>query len=193
MKKRLFFILLATEILLIILNMILAYIVTPDLSYVAGTWLSEIIGNVWIGETLIVLFRMALVFAWSYYSLFVYKTVYTKKTKFTEYFSFLAYERYDKFLTGIRPKHINHIFAACGFAAPFALIAWRFVITVEWILCVIDRSLYVDFWRFTDKYLFIDPETLASLIGCVTAVIYWYLAEHKNSNKAAEERETIEE
>ena len=192
MKKRLFFILLTIEILLIILNMILAYTVTPDLSYVAGTWLSEIIGNAWVGETVQTFFQVALVFAWSYYSLFVYKTVYTKKTKFTEYFSFMTYERYDKFWTGIWPKHINHLFAACGFAAPFATIASRLVSTVEWTLCVIDRSLYVDFWTFTDKYLFGNPQFVASAAVCITMVIYWYRAEHKKSNDAAKESEITE-
>ncbi len=185
MKKRLFFILLITKIVLVVSNMILAYIVTPDLSHVAGTWLSELIGNVWIGETVPILFRIVLVFGWFYYSLFVYKTVYTKKTKFMEYFSFLAYERYDKFWTGIWPKHISHIFAAVGFAAPFALIAWRMFITVEWILCAIDPSLYVDFWRFTEKDMFIKPENLVSLIVCLAMVAYWYRAEHKKSNAAA--------
>lgn len=186
MKKRLFFILLATEIVLIISNMILAYTVTPDLSYVTESWLFGIIGNAWIGETVTVFFTVALVFAWFYYSLFVYKTVYTKKTKFTEYFSFMTYERYDKFWTGIWPKHINHVFAACGFAAPFALIASRLVSTAEWILMAIKPSLYIDFWRFTDKYLFINPETLASAIVVMIMVIYWYIAEHKKSNNAAE-------
>lgn len=187
MKKRLFFILLITKIVLVVSNMILAYIVSPDLSHVAGTWLSELIGNVWIGETVPILFRIALVFGWFYYSLFVYKTVYTKKTKFTEYFSFLAYERYDKFWTGILPKHINHIFAACGFAAPFALIAWRMFLTAEWILCAIDPSLYVEFWRFTEKDMFIKPETIVSIIVCLTMVAYWYRTEHKKSNAAAPE------
>jgi len=187
MKKRLFFILLITKIVLVVSNMILAYIVSPDLSHVEETWLTKLIGNAWIGESLPTLFRIALVFGWFYYSLFVYKTVYTKKTKFTEYFSFLAYERYDKFWTGILPKHINHIFAACGFAAPFALIAWRMFLTAEWILCAIGPSLYVEFWRFTEKDMFIKPETIVSIIVCLTMVAYWYRAEHKKSNAAASE------
>ena len=116
MKKRLFFILLITEIVLIVSNMILAYIVSPDLSSVSETWLTKSIGNAWIGESLQTLLIIAFSFGWFYYSLFIYKTVYTKKTKFTEYFSFLSYERYDKFWTGVLPKHVNHIVAACGFA-----------------------------------------------------------------------------
>lgn len=187
MKKRLFFILLITKIVLVVSNMILAYISSPDLSHVEETWLSELIGNAWIGEIVPTLFKAVLVFGWFYYSLFVYKTVYTKKTKFTEYFSFLAYERYDKFWTGFWPKHINHIFAACGFAAPFALIASRMFLTVEWILIAIDPSLYVEFWRVTEKGMFIKPENIVSIIVCLIMVAYWYRAEHKKSNAAAPE------
>lgn len=187
MKKRLFFILLITEIVLIVSNMILAYIVSPDLSSVTETWLTKLIGNAWIGESLQTLLIIAFSFGWFYYSLFIYKTVYTKKTKFTEYFSFLSYERYDKFWTGVLPKHVNHIVAACGFAAPFALIASRMLTTVEWTLCAIDTDLYVDFWRLTEKDMFMKPEDLVSIIVCLLMVAYWYRAEHKKSNAAASE------
>ena len=167
--------------------MILAYIVSPDLSSVTETWLTKLIGNAWIGESLQTLLIIAFSFGWFYYSLFIYKTVYTKKTKFTEYFSFLSYERYDKFWTGVLPKHVNHIVAACGFAAPFALIASRMLTTVEWTLCAIDTDLYVDFWRLTEKDMFMKPEDLVSIIVCLLMVAYWYRAEHKKSNAAASE------
>lgn len=180
MKKAKFWILISIYLCLAFADGALTYINTPDLSS-EGNPLVAKLGLGWGALAIANIAVFALYFAGAYYTYFKYKTVVTKETKYTRYWSQITFDRPDMFWKGliIPPKHWKPYIAACGFVAfPFAIIA-RLILVLEWLAVTFDIPERFQYYDFRRTYCFGRLDVLCAVIVAVVGVFYWFYKEYK--------------
>ncbi|MBP3705658.1 MAG: hypothetical protein J6J13_00200 [Clostridia bacterium] len=189
MKKAKFWILISVYLCLAFADGALTYINTPDLSFEANPLVAKL-GLGWGALAIANIAVFALCFASAYYAYFKYKTVFTKETKYTRYWSQITLDRPDMFWKGfiLPPKHWKPYIAAFGFSIfPAAIIA-RLILVLEWLDYTFNvDSIYLDnYYYFENTYCFGCLDVFAAVIIELIGVFYWFYLECKK------QRETVE-
>ena len=180
MKKVKFWILIAIYLLLAFADGALTYINTPDLSR-EGNPLVAKLGLGWTALGIANIAVFALLFAASYYNYFKYKTVFTKETKYTRYFSQITFDRPDMFWKGmlLLPKHIKPYVAAFGFAMLPAAIIARLILVLEWLATTFNVAGRYQYFRFKNTYFFGRLDVVTAVIIGLAGIFYWFYLEYR--------------
>ena len=178
MKKIKFWILISALFLLMIIDGLLTFINTPDLSMEANPLVTEC-GLGWASLIIANILVFIFIFIISYYSYFKYKTVYTNETKYTAYCSQIIYDRPDMFWKGIIPKHVVPYIAGLGFAILYSTIIAHVILIFEWLGITFNVSWVYTYFDFTEKYCFGRLDIIASVIVALIAFFFWFYKEFK--------------
>ena len=180
MKKAKFWILISVYLCLTFADGALTYINTPDLSF-EGNPLVAKLGLGWGALAIANIAVFALYFASAYYAYFKYKTVFTKETKYTRYWSQITLDRPDMFWKGfiLPPKHWKPCIAAFGFSIfPAAIIA-RLILVLEWLYYTFNATWANAYFTFRNTYCFGRVDVFVAVIFAVVGVFFWFYKEFK--------------
>ena len=180
MKKIIFWILISIYILLMLADGVLTYINTPDLS-MEGNPLVDKLGLGWGALAIANISTLALVFVAAYYSYFKYKTVFTKETKYTRYWSQITFDRPNMFWKGciLFPRHWKPYIAAFGFGMLPATIIARLILVLEWLAFTFDLSGRYQYDHFVNTYCFGRLDVVTAVIIAIAGVYYCFYMEYK--------------
>ena len=187
MKKFKFWFLIAVYLLLAFADGVLTYINTPDLSFEGN----PLVANLKLGWGALAIANIAvfvLYFSAAYYAHFKYKTVYTKETKYTRYWSQITFDRPDMFWKGsiLPAKHLQPYIAAFGFSMLPAAIIARLILVLEWLAITFNIDGIYRYFYFKNTYCFGRLDVVAAVIVVVLGFFYWFYLEYKKQLKTGE-------
>lgn len=151
---------------------LLTYVNTPDLTR-EGNPMVKYWGFGWLELFLVNAAIFALFAAAAWYNYSRYKTQVSSAVNLREYFSFLLFERTDKFIWTLYriPKKWAAIFAACGFALCWGLIAGRAILVFEWLL----ETLNVRWMTYYQFKLLLPFKRLDIWVGSIIVITFFFI------------------
>jgi hypothetical protein len=177
-KKR-FWILVSIYLVLALLDGLLTYIYTPDLS-LEGNPLVSVFDFGWGALFIANGLGFALVFLTAYYSHLKYKTIVVSVKNRREYISQILYNRPDKFIWSFYklPRNWAPVGAILGYALIYSIIMDRIIVVTDWLVHDIWVPIYTPL-RHMIPYGRLD--IAVALVAAVFLMVQWISCEYKKS------------
>lgn len=185
-KKKAFWIMITLCTILLLLEGLLSYIISPDIIF-GNTVLFIVLGIIWQILYLPNVLIYVLYLYMSYFSLIKYKSPILNTKSFKEYCSMLAYDRPDKFAwTFYRlPKNWKFLFAALGYVFVFLLPIFKFLAVIEWIFTLKTIEFGVVIWFNNYIYVMDIIYVCIYIIVSTVCLTFWFFKEYQYNKTIA--------
>lgn len=182
MKKK-FVLFMSTYFFLMMLDVFLTLVNTPNLADEANPLIS-VLGFNWTSLLIANVILLMFILICADYTFVRYKTIVIDAKNHKEYISQILYDRPDKFSWTMYkiPKNWRPVFAISGYAIVYAVIIARTIVIIEWLMITFGYK-YNIYWNLKDIMPYNRADIVISIIACFFLINYWFLKEYKKSKK----------